>query len=145
MEVAALTEPVRTALDANVWIALGAVVLTGLGYAVTATLYVARVQMDSRARVDEAKADAMKDLNNSKELMLAVIERELSKEQKSRHDLASHIQLQIADIDKDFRIMTDRVIAMVHKEDLNATERRITAQIEKLEKRIELDSKGRNG
>ncbi len=109
----------------NVWIALTALVLTGIGYAVSATIYMTRIELRCKDMTD-----------NAKELMAAVLERELAKEQKARHDMSAHIQIQIGSLDQDYRLLTDKMGGMVHKSDLNATETRIMAAIDKIEKRL---------
>lgn len=113
--------------DPNLWIAFGALLLTMIGYAVSATVYTTRIELRCKDMIDAAK-----------ELTITVLERELAKEQKARHDLAGHVQVQMDALDRDYRGMTDRISSMVHKADLSATEARIMVAIDKIEKRLEI-------
>lgn len=112
--------------DANIWVAFGALVLTVIGYAVSATVYMTRIELRSKDMVDSAK-----------ELILAVVERELSKEAKARHDMSNHFQVQVDSLERDYRSLFERMSTMVLKSDLAATETRIMVAIDKIEKRLE--------
>lgn len=111
---------------ANVWVAFAALVVLGIGYAVSATVYISRIELSCNRSID-----------TSKELMVTIIEREISKESKARHDLTNHIQVQITTLDNDYRGLQAKMSEMVHKGDLLATESRISASIDKLENRLE--------
>ncbi len=112
-------------IDAGGWPAIVGLFIMGLVYAVGATVYVTRVELNNNRAIDAAK-----------ELLLAVIEKEREKESKSRHDLSNHFMTQITSLDRDYRQLSDRFSSMVHKEDLVATENRLVAMFDKLDLRI---------
>lgn len=122
-----------TAGDFAPWIAMGALFMTFIAYAINATSYVSRIELAGQRAVDAAKDQLQKSIEQTKELMAAIIERELEKERKARHDMSSHIQSQVGSLDNDYRRIIDRMTEMVHKEDLTAVESRLVLAINKID------------
>lgn len=133
-------------MSPEAWIALGALVLAFIAYAIGATVFVLARASATEGKIVEAEARVREKIENCYNLAITKLEAVGEKESKARHDLANEMQRvtgQLAIEDKDLaRRLNELAGEMVSKADLAAHEFRMSAILEKLDVKLEsLDKK----
>lgn len=107
------------------WIALGALFLTILAYAVISTIWVSKIEMRCIDRVSLVAAAAD-----------AALHREIGLQDQGRHDQRNEFHEHIQRLQEDIATTNSRFDLVARKEDLIAHEARLMAALDKLEARM---------
>lgn len=128
-------------MDSSSWIALGALLATGIGYAVCATIFVSRGDGLTRERLSSTEVALREKIEGVEKSARLTIDLAVEKEAKLRHDLGSQMQvaitnthLEVKDLEKRFNDLSTDV---VRKPDLIAHENRMTQILEKLDAKVD--------
>lgn len=118
----------------DVWVGLIGVGFSGLVYAVAATAYVMSRFTEGSNKTNLLEARLIDKINDTREFTRLIVEAQIEKEAKARHDLAGNFAASQLETQREVRSL-DR--EAVRKVDLNASEERIMGAINKIEKRVE--------
>lgn len=133
-------------MNPEAWIALGALVLAFIAYAVGATVFVLMRATATEGKIVETEARSREKIENCYNLAITKLEAVSEKESKARHDLANEMQRVTSQLTIEDKELAKRINElagqMVSKADLAAHEVRMSAILEKLATKLEgLDAK----
>ena len=128
-------------MDPGAWIGLGALFVSGLVYAVSASVWVSSKDATLREKIAGVELRCSEKIDAASEMARLKIEAASEKESKARHDLANAVTGKFNEVRLDQKAVDDRVANlsadMVRKGDLAAHEARMTAVLEKLDGKID--------